>query len=125
MALPPTPDINVVYEILRSWATARKVQVKPYGDLSREYQQSTGVWLEPHGTWDAPLGAINQRLAKQGLPAISALVVLKEKGEPGGAFWWCAPNVPPRPKGDVERVAEWSRFVKEVGAAKWPNALPP
>ena len=123
VAQDTTPDIDALYVVLTGWAAAK--QVKTYGDLSREYQQSHGTWFEPHGTWDGPLGDINRRLAKKRLPALSALVVLAhENREPGGGFWGCAPNVPPRPKSDIERLTVWSKIVTAVHAMKWPSALP-
>jgi hypothetical protein len=71
---------------------------------------------------------MNDRLARHNLPAISALVVLRtkngDKGEPGGGFWGCAPNVPPRPKSDVARAGEWAKIMKAVLATKWPAKLP-
>ena len=117
------PDIDAVYSVLRSWALGKTV--KTYTDLSNEYRKATGVWFEPYRSWDAPLGTVNRHMAGVGLPAISALVVLKEKGEPGGAFWGCAPNVPAKPKGEIERLAEWQRIVKDVHGANWPSVLPP
>jgi hypothetical protein len=119
------PDIDDVYAVLRTWAVAKPGQIHPYSELSRQYRDRTGEWFEPHGSWDRPLGALNQRLHDAiGAPALSALVVLKEVGEPGGAFWGCAPNVPPRPRSDIDRLAEWSRIVREVHAYDWPLALP-
>ena len=117
------PDGDDLYAVLREWAIARRVHT--YLELSQQYQARTGAWFEPHGSWDAPLGSLNQRVHDAlDAPALSALVVLKDKGQPGGAFWGCAPNVPPRPKGDVERLAEWSRIVGAVHSFSWPPALP-
>ena len=70
-----------------------------------------------------PLGELNVFLSSIGAPAISALVTLKETNEPGAAFWGCAPNVPSRPRNDIERLTEWSRIVERVIGFKWPKEL--
>lgn len=114
------PNLDDLYVVLRGWPIAN--QVKTYTELSRDYQAMTQEWL-PHGTWDGPLGELNRAVDAFGAPALSALVVLKEAGEPGGEFWGCAPNVPPRPKGEVARVAEWSQIVAAVHAYPWPPSL--
>jgi hypothetical protein len=117
------PDLDEVYAILRLWAVAEKYRT--YGELSQEYRARTGQWFDPHGSWDAPLGALNTHIhASFGGPALSALVVLKIEKEPGGGFWGCAPNVPSRPKTPDDRFDEWSRIVKEVFAYEWPATLP-
>jgi hypothetical protein len=117
-----TPDIDALYQVLREWAVSGNP--KFYTDLSREYNKRTGDWFEPHGSWDIPLGELNKRLASIGAPALSALVILKEKKEPGGSFWGCASNVPPRPRNDIMRIAEWTRIVNAIYAYPWPLALP-
>jgi hypothetical protein len=117
-----TPDLDVVYQILREWAAGGTPRF--YKDLSNAYHAKTGDWHEPHGSWDEPLGAINNRLEKTGAPALSALVVLKGDNEPGAKFWGCAPNVPGRPNDPLARVAVWDRIVKDVIAFKWPEKLP-
>jgi len=120
----PTPNLDDLYVVLRGWAVAKPGQIHPYSELSRQYQARTGDWFEPHGSWDAPLGALNNRLHAVGAPALSALVVLKETRIPGDDFWGSAPNVPARPKGEIERLAEWSKIVAKVHGYAWPNALP-
>lgn len=117
-----TPNLDELYAILRQWAVAGTPRT--YGDLSRAYQAKTGDWFEPHGTWDLPLGSLNNRLAAAGAPALSALVILQDKNEPGGGFWGCAPNVPHRPQDKNTRVTEWDRIVKAVLAYPWPPILP-
>ncbi len=116
------PDIDDLYAVLRTWTGARG---KPgtYTELSQQYQARTGDWFEPHGTWDRPLGELNQRLAAVGAPALSALVVLQETQRPGGGFWGCASNVP-SPRNESEREKEWVRIVREVLHYSWPAALP-
>lgn len=116
------PSLDELYDILRIWSVAQKYRT--YSELSRAYQQATGDWFDPHGSWDAPLGQLNVRLSSIGAPALSALVVLKDSGEPGGNFWASAPNVPTRPARDIDRVAEWSRIVKDVFCYSWPARLP-
>ena len=116
-----TPSLDDLYQVLRTWALSQKIDT--YLSLSNEYKQLTGDWFEPYGSWDVPLGALNQRLHVVGAPAISALVVKKDTMEPGWAFWGCAPNVLPCPMSDIERLAEWSKIVKLVHAFAWPGAL--
>ena len=122
MTNPKTPDIDEIYQVLRQWAILGAP--KTYKDLSLEYYKRTGAWFEPHGSWDVPLGTLNKRLAAVDAPALSALVILQEKNEPGGKFWGCAPNVPPRPRSEVARWTEWDRIVKTVCAYDWPQKLP-
>lgn len=117
-----TPNLDDLYVILRTWASGKGPQT--YGDLSHAYQARTGVWFEPHGSWDKPLGDLNNRLAVIGAPALSALVILKEANEPGGKFWGCAPNVPRRPSNEIDRLNKWSGIVEEVQSYPWPENLP-
>jgi hypothetical protein len=118
-----TPDLDELYAVLREWAVAGKSQT--YGELSRAYEARTGDWFEPHRSWDAPLGKLNNRLAAVGAPALSALVILKNTKEPGGRFWNSAPNVPERPQNDTARLSEWERIRKDVLTYQWPPTLPP
>src|SRR4029077_16961063 len=108
-----TPDLDALYAVLRQWAVAGRPP-QTYAELSRAYHAQTGHWFEPHGSWDLPLGELNNRLAAIGAPALSALVILKDTKEPGRGFWNCAPNVPQRPQNDIVRVSEWGRIVKAV-----------
>ena len=116
------PDVGNVYVVLRQWAAAGKPQT--YKQLSLDYHTRTGEWFEPHGSWEAPLGELNNLLALAGAPALSALVVLQDTKEPGDGFWGCASNVPSRPKKDIDRLAEWSRIVSDVIKFQWPATLP-
>lgn len=116
------PDVGHVYAVLRQWAMAGKPQT--YKQLSLDYHSRTGDWLEPHGTWEAPLGELNSLLVSVGAPALSALVVLQETREPGDGFWGCAANVPSRPKKDIDRLAEWTRIFTAVIKYRWPVTLP-
>jgi hypothetical protein len=70
------------------------------------------------------LGELNKLLASVGAPALSALVFLQETKEPGDGFWDCAPNVPHRPKKDIDRLTEWSHIVTAIGNYNWPTKLP-
>jgi hypothetical protein len=119
-----TPDLDELYAVLSEWAVAGKART--YGELSRAYHARTGDWFEPHGSWDAPLGYLNNRLyVAIRAPALSALVILQNTNEPGGRFWGCAPNVPKRPQNDIARLFEWNRILKDVLAYQWPPILPP
>lgn len=117
-----TPNLDELYAVLLQWVAGGGPRT--YGELSRDYQSRTGHWFEPHGSWDRPLGALNERLAALRAPALSALVILQGQNEPGGGFWGCAPNVPPRPGDDLSRLTEWDRIVKSVLAHPWPPSLP-
>ncbi len=115
-------NIDELYVVLRGWAIAKKIHT--YLDLSKQYEARTHEWFEPHGSWDVPLGSLNLHLHQHGAPALSALVVVGATGEPGGGFWGSAQSVPSRPKSDVERLAAWSKIVKDVHAYPWPPSLP-
>ncbi len=110
-------DDHVLFEILIEWAES--MSPKSYTDLSNAYQKKTSEWHEPHGSWDVPLGKLNNQLAVKGAPAISALVILKETNEPGGNFWGCAPNVPERPKDEISRLTELNKIWKAVFNYDW------
>jgi len=116
------PDIHQVYFILRQWATTGKPQ--SYTQLSLDYYAQTNNWFEPHGSWDITLGELNTHLAAMGAPALSALVILQRNNEPGASFWGCAPNVPRRPKDNIERISQWNSIVRLVIDFKWPLVLP-
>ncbi|MBI9047248.1 MAG: hypothetical protein JEZ06_22365 [Anaerolineaceae bacterium] len=116
------PSIDIVYKILKVWA--KQETPKSYSDLSDAYQIKTGEWHKPHGSWDRPLGQLNNVLANAGAPAISALVILKIANEPGGNFWGCAPNVPERPKDTIARLSEWKKILDDIFAYKWPESIP-
>ncbi|MBM9514698.1 hypothetical protein [Desulfogranum marinum] len=116
------PSIEEVYSILRKWGIDNEPH--SYTDLSVEYQQQTGKWLEPHGSWDNTLGVINNILAEINAPALSAVVIYKDGDEPGRSFWGSAPNVPERPQDDLVRLAEWNRILKDIKQYDWPELLP-
>ena len=114
-------NLDELYTILRGWALDGRPQT--YRQLSEAYRERTGDWLHWRGSWDEPLGDINNRLAGVGAPALSAVVILHDQNEPGGQFWGCAPNVPPRPRTDQARLTEWTRILNEVRAYPWPPTL--
>lgn len=116
------PSIDIVYEILKEWAIQKTP--RSYTNLSEVYRAKTGDWYEPHGSWDTPLGQLNNALANAGAPAISALVILKEANEPGGNFWGCAPNVPERPKDDITRLLEWNKILNNIFVYQWSDSIP-
>ena len=98
-------DTAILYAILREVAVSRR-QPFHYSDLSVAYQQRTGDWHEPHGTWDEPLGVINTLAYNHvpKLPPLSAVVTTKpdsphEQPEPGARFWGSSPGVPSKPRG--------------------------
>ena len=119
-----TPDQDELYAVLRDWAVRVK-NFDTYTALSQAYKTRTGDWFEPHGNWDVPLGMLNRHVHTTiQAPAISALVVLRESGEPGGKFWGCAPNVPARPRSAITRTVEWGRILHLVLRFNWPNSYP-
>ena len=118
------PNLDDLYMVLRAWAVSKPGKMDSYSTLSKKYEARTGDWFRPHGSWDGPLGKLNQRLHAAGAPALSALVILNDAKEPGAGFWGSAPSVPPRPKTEIERLAERSRIVAEVHAYPWPDSMP-
>src|SRR3954451_3677056 len=94
-----------------------------YRQLSEAYQLRTGDWFHWHGSWDEPLGELNQRLAMVGAPAISALVILQDQNEPGARFWGSAHTVPSRPKSDSVRIEKWTAILNDVRTYQWPQTL--
>lgn len=117
-----TPDLEVLYEVMTEWA--RRKHKDTYTALSHAYKKRTGQWFDPHGSWDFSLGEVNRRCHAVGAPALTAVVVLARDGEPGGSFWGCSDNVPPRPSDEVERLVAWARILKAVHAHTWPSKLP-
>jgi hypothetical protein len=117
------PEHRVVYKILVSWAKAKPGKVGFYAMLSDEYERITGVRLSAHLTWDDPLGAINNIVARWGAPAISVLVITRNSNEPGGGFWGCAENVPACPKTTMKRVEVLNEIRNAVFAYDWPATL--
>ncbi len=115
-------QLGHLYAILAR--VAKEQRYITYGELSDRYLERTEEWHEPHGTWDEPLGELNRTVDEAGWPAISAVVVLKETKEPGGKFWGSSPNVPTRPRDEVERVALYGHLLGQVHAAPWPESIP-
>src|SRR5688500_235264 len=117
MSTQPTPSLDILYRILVQ--TARNQRYMHYEDISTEYERITRVFHHPHGSWDHPPVEINNVLSKNGLPALSAVVVLKlgtPGGQviPGGGFWGSCSSVPKRPANEFQRLAEWSRILGDV-----------
>ena len=117
------PEHRVVYEILVSWAKAKPGKAGFYSTLSDEYERVKGERFSAHQTWDDPLGAINNIVARWGAPAISVLVITQKLNEPGGGFWGCADNVPARPKSTMQRVEVLTEIRNAVFAYDWPATL--
>lgn len=120
-------DLDALYAVLVRWIVDGKARYQPYAKLSEDYEARTGVHFSPHGSWDIPLGALNQRLSRAGAPALSALVVLKssmrEGPEPGSGFWGSADTVPSRPGNAMARLEAWSRIVGDIERYDWPASL--
>jgi hypothetical protein len=115
-------DLEVLYSILAE--VARNQGQITYGQLSQRYLDLTQDWHEPHGSWDAPLGQLNQLLDTIRWPPLSAVVVLQDIREPGGRFWESCPNIPARPSNDIERIALYGRLLGDVHSARWPETIP-
>lgn len=111
-------DIHILYEILREVARQGEKDenkgIITYGNVSKEYEIITGILHSPHGTWDHPLGQINERCNNNILPPISAVVVLQDNHLPGNGFWGSAPNVPNRPLVESKILSTWFEIWREV-----------
>ena len=44
----PTPNLDDLYVVLRSYAVAKPGQPCTYTELSHPYKARTGDWFEPH-----------------------------------------------------------------------------
>jgi hypothetical protein len=119
-------DLEHLYSILASVARQEGASLGQitYSDLSQAYLDRTGEWHEPHGSWDQPLGDLNLMLHALRWPPLSAVVVLKDGGEPGGLFWESCPSIPPRHPDEVTRIAMYSRILERVLGAPWPEVIP-
>src|SRR5438034_1114873 len=115
-------DLENLYAVLAPVARRRPGGQIFYSDLSQQYFDRTNEWYEPHGSWDYPLGDLNRMLHTVGWPPLSAVVVLKDDGEPGGLFWESSPNIPRRPADPVARIALYGQILGQVHEAPWPEA---
>ena len=115
-------NLDDLYAVLAP--IARNQGQMTYSDLSQAYYTRTHDWHEPHGSWDAPLGLLNRTLNTIRWPPLSAVVVNGETREPGPGFWEDSPNVPARPTNDIDRIAVYSRLLRQVHAAPWPPTMP-
>lgn len=95
-----------------------------YGDLSQRYFERTQEFHEPHGSWDEPLGKLNQVLHAVQWPPLSGVVVLQDTKEPGGGFWESSPNVPRRPANEIARIGLYGQILRPVHDANWPDTIP-
>jgi hypothetical protein len=130
MSSKPQVILKDVYDIL-IW-TARVKETISYTRLSEEYRSKKHTYYPPRGTWDVPLGEINNILYAYSneFPALSAVVVHKpsypgEETLPGDGFWGCCPNVPPKPPTLDEQKDVHRRILRMVWDTKWPDRLPP
>jgi hypothetical protein len=114
-------DFDALYVIL---AVVAHHDQLTYSELSHRYYDATQDWHEPHGSWDEPLGQLNQMLHAVHWPPLSAVVVLQGTGGPGGGFWESSPNIPAQPADDVQRIALYAQILGQVHAAPWPAAFP-
>ena len=115
-------DQNILYEILAQIALL--TDVTTYKNLSKLYMRETGEWYEPHGSWEVPLGELNNSLYQLGWPPLSTVVVLNGTCEPGVGYWGSCPNIPTRPRNDLDRITEYTKILKLVQKAPWPPLYP-
>ena len=115
---------SILYQILARAARSQGQGQITYGDLSNQYRAITQDWHDPHGSWDEPLGDLNNDLDALGWPPLSVVVVLQESREPGGRFWQSSPNVPARPRNDLERTILYGQILAQVQVAPWPTEIP-
>jgi hypothetical protein len=125
--MKPTPNPDDLYVVLRSYPVAKAGQPCTYTELAHQYKARKGDWSEPkpHGSWDAPLCALHQRLHVSGGPGAASRG--RAEGDPPGpgrGFWGSAPSVPPRPKSEMDRLTVWHAIVQAVFVYTWPAALP-
>lgn len=113
-------QLPLVYSILKNRVSKEEAKVLTYSELSTIYCSLTGYYPNPHGSWDAVLGTINNMLYLKGAPAISALVMLKGKNQPGDGFWGCAPNVP-IPKNHLAKIDAWVKILEEIRCFNWKD----
>lgn len=116
------PDERITYDLLRN--IVRDGTTRTYGELSQAYRNQTGVWFEPHGSWDAVLDRLNKRLEAADLPPLSAVIVNQETQEPGGGFWGCCARTRNPPRRAEDRRLEHIMILREVYDAEWPRTLP-
>lgn len=116
-------DTQAIYEILVKHANLDngRPKVLTYSELSYAYREKTGEWHDPHGSWDGPLGDINNALYSIKAPALTALVVLKSSGMPSKGFWGCAPHVPAKP---IDELKEWMDILNQIESYNFPEVLP-
>lgn len=117
-------DHAVLYAILREWAAQEAV--KSYTDLSHEYMRRSSHWVGPE-EWAPYLFWINERVHTIGAPALSSIIGTKREdsvSEPGFGFWEGGPQVPARPKKEIDRLLIWAGIVKQVHQFDWPKVMP-
>jgi hypothetical protein len=118
-------DLKLLYGLLREVAMSKGIVTCE--DLSRRYHEATGEWLEPQGSWDVPLAAVNGHAKTAGLPPLSAVVTGKPRQEgsfePPTTGFWDSPGVPPQPRKAADRLMVWMGFVNLAYQASWPATL--
>lgn len=126
------PILAVVYRILRAVALRQLNLSMPgfisYTELSQQYYQETGVWIEPHDGWDTALADIDRRCV--GLfegdfrPVLSVLVV-HQGGDrrPGAGFWGIRLPDGREVTPDHASEEDWVAMCTAVYAHNWPPEL--
>jgi hypothetical protein len=115
-------SLEVIYTILIKWSSER--QTRTYSELSNDYHTITGVFIEPYGSWDLPLGELANLLCAVGAPAITSLVVLKGRSQPVSDFFGGATNVVAKPKEEMGRITEWIGIINECFSHNWSPTIP-
>lgn len=129
-------DLHTLYRLLRAVATRSDLIV--FTQLSEQYEQQTGDWVDPHLGWRFPLVTIARRCTGlcrlQHRPILSAIVINNPEGpsdlpgRPGLGFWGLrtgdgATLTPDRPSEDA-----WVAMCGAVYRQEWPaelDGLPP
>jgi hypothetical protein len=121
-------DLNILYRLLRAVAVRKDLIV--YTQLSEQYEQETGDWVDPHLGWRFPLANIAYRCAglcrPKHQPILPAIVINNPegpselRGRPGLGFWGLrsAAGVvltPDRPSEDA-----WVAMCGAVYRQEWP-----
>ncbi len=108
-------DYDKLYAILRGIAITQGSPIR-YGDLSNQYAQATGDYIDPHMGWSEPLLEVLKWCRKNKLPPLSALVV-NEDGMPGSGFWG-QEGLPPKPS-----LTDWVTMCRNIYVANWPATM--
>ncbi len=124
-------DLLILNRLLRAVAVQSRLIV--YTELSEQYEQETGTWIDPHLGWRFPMAEIAKHCASlcrpRHQPILSALVInnpegqLELPGRPGMGFWGLQTDsgqqlTPAEPSEEA-----WIGMVAAVHRQVWPVDL--